>query len=202
MTAVVTFPAPTPRGRASPRSSRQAWESALNARAATRERSTQDGSAPRTTSTRPGSGASCAVHGAVGAGSPRGSRHPQEASEWDIHTSVVQHLRLRGRKDMVWWHTPNEGERGASECAYLKALGMLPGVPDLLLVADGKLYALEIKTKHGHVSADQRAVMDALAAAGAATAVARGIDDAVGCLDRWGLLATPCRGAPRWRASE
>lgn len=53
------------------------------------------------------------------------------------------------------------------------------GIPDLLIINDGKAYALELKTSAGKVSAAQRHEMQRLARAGATVGVVRCLDDLV-----------------------
>jgi len=113
-----------------------------------------------------------------------------KASETQIHISVAQHLRYRARKGVVWFHPANGEKRDKGAAARLKAMGVTPGIPDLVLIADGRTYGLEIKTDRGRVSRDQQDMLAAFNAAGAFTAVAYGIDSALAILDRWGLLAS------------
>src|SRR6516165_5059622 len=55
-----------------------------------------------------------------------------EPLEDQIQKTLVKHLQLRCRPDVVWWHTPNGGYRFKITAALLKALGVIPGVPDLI----------------------------------------------------------------------
>lgn len=68
------------------------------------------------------------------------------------------------------------------------AMGLLPGMPDICLVHDGRFYGLELKRTGGRLSSEQRAVLDALGRAGAVTATAYGLDNALAILAAWGLL--------------
>jgi hypothetical protein len=78
----------------------------------------------------------------------------------------------------------------------LKAMGVKPGVPDVVACFQGKFYALELKADGGRLSTEQRNVLDALRRAGAIVAVATGLDEALRTLESWGLLRPAC-GAPR-----
>lgn len=106
-------------------------------------------------------------------------------SETAIHIAVAEHLRLRAPAGMVWWHTPNEGARTPSEAARLKAMGVKAGIPDLMLVHGGKLYALELKAERGVISKNQQAMLSALSTAGAVVAVAFGLSKALATLEQW-----------------
>jgi hypothetical protein len=73
------------------------------------------------------------------------------------HKAIADHLRLRATPGVLWWHTPNNifagGKRNrkgvAIQASIMKGLGMRAGVPDFLLVRDGKLFALELKREYG-----------------------------------------------------
>lgn len=108
--------------------------------------------------------------------------------EDQIQAAVVMHLTIRATPGIVWWHTPNGGLRNVGEAGRLKALGVKAGVPDLLAVRDGRLFALELKAQGGRVSDAQREMLAALEAAGVATAVAYGLDEALAIFERWGVI--------------
>jgi hypothetical protein len=118
-----------------------------------------------------------------------GSISKPEPSELQIHIAVVQHLKYRARKGIVWWHTPSEGKRTKGEAAKQKALGFIAGIPDLIIIADGKTYGLELKTSRGRLSPEQKGMLAVLNAAGAFASVAYGLDQAISILQAWGLLA-------------
>lgn len=124
-----------------------------------------------------------------------------EPSETQVQISLIQHLRLLARKGVIYWHTPNGGSRDKREAAKLKAMGVVPGIPDLIMLYAGKTYGLELKTKRGVVSADQRAMLDAFRSAGAFAEVAHGIDEALAILNRWGLLQPVAKVGQRLAAS-
>jgi hypothetical protein len=102
----------------------------------------------------------------------------------------VLHLTVRAVPGLLWWHTPNGGYRNAGEAGRFRALGVKAGVPDLLALHGGRLFALELKAERGRVSQAQEAMLADLEAAGATVAVAYGLDDALATFVRWGLLRT------------
>ena len=113
------------------------------------------------------------------------TRHQPEAT---LQRSVIAHLQWRARPGVWFTHIPLGGLRSKVEASILRGLGTVRGCPDLLIVADGKAYFLELKAPHGRVSAEQHACHEALCAAGACVAVAYNIDDALERLAMWGLL--------------
>lgn len=64
----------------------------------------------------------------------------------------------------------------------------LCGVPDLLLVADGRVSFLELKQPRGRLSPVQAAAHAQLRRAGARVETSYGLDHAVEVLKRWGLV--------------
>lgn len=112
----------------------------------------------------------------------------ERITEEAIHRAVVAHVAVRVRPGVVYWHTPNGEARGAGIGGKLKALGTRAGMPDLMLLCCGRLYALELKRDGGRLTDHQRRTLSDLEAAGAVTAVAYGLDDALGRLTSWGLL--------------
>lgn len=108
--------------------------------------------------------------------------------EQQIQKAVVQHLRLRGVKGLVFFHVPNGGRRSAHEGAIFKSLGVRAGVSDLILVHEGKIFAMELKAPGGRATEAQMAFQSDIDAAGAFTAMPEGIDAALQTLEAWGLL--------------
>ena len=88
----------------------------------------------------------------------------------------------------VFFHVPLGGCRSRVEGAILKAIGTVAGVPDIICIFQGRVYALELKAGRGRVTDVQRVVHERLREAGANVAVAHGIDQALAQLERWQLL--------------
>jgi hypothetical protein len=109
-------------------------------------------------------------------------------TEETVHRAIVAHLAHRGAAGVVWWHVPNGEARHAAIGGKLRALGTRKGMPDLMFLRAGTLYALELKREGGKLSEAQRAMLAELEAAGAVVAVAYGLDDALSRLGKWGLL--------------
>jgi hypothetical protein len=109
-------------------------------------------------------------------------------SETQIHRAVIEHLRLRGQPDCVFFHVPNGGYRRPVEARILRGLGVTKGVPDLLLFRGGRAYALELKSESGRPTPEQLAMLARLDAAGVFTAITHGLDRALRVLEAWGIL--------------
>ena len=122
--------------------------------------------------------------------------------EQQIQQAVVAHLRLRAEPKVFFWSTPNEGKRGFVNAAALKAAGMTAGVPDLLILKGGKLYALELKAPGGRLSPSQRMVGARMEECGAEVSVAHSIDEALVTLEYWGILKRSVASASKSTAGE
>jgi hypothetical protein len=114
--------------------------------------------------------------------------HRRRRPEDTLQRAVLEHLRLRGPRTAYWFHVGNGGFRTPVEGAILKSLGVRAGVPDLIIIHDGKTYGLELKADGNKPTKLQIEAQDAMRAAGAEVAVATGIDQAVTQLECWGLL--------------
>ncbi len=108
--------------------------------------------------------------------------------EGQLQRSLIEHLRWRVRGDVWWTHVPNGGARTAIEGAIFKGLGVRPGAPDLLIVADGKAHFLELKAPGRKLSPVQSECHDALRRAGATVETADNIDTALAFLARVGVM--------------
>jgi hypothetical protein len=108
--------------------------------------------------------------------------------EQAIQRAVFAHLAARGAPGTFAFHVPNGGWRSAVEAAILKGLGVVAGVPDLVLIRDGAVFGLELKAHNGRLSPAQVATQEAMRAAGVTVAVATGLDAALAQLESWNFL--------------
>jgi hypothetical protein len=108
--------------------------------------------------------------------------------EREIHRAVVQHLTNRAKKSVVWFHPANGGSRNIIEAVNLKRLGVRAGVSDLILFNTGEFFALELKAPGGRPTIEQMEFQSSFRNAGGHAVIAEGLDEAIGCLNLWGLL--------------
>ena len=108
--------------------------------------------------------------------------------EQQYQRAVIQHIAWRARPGVFAFHVPNGGWRSRVEGAILKAIGTVAGVPDIICIFEGRVYALELKAARGRLTDVQRVVHERLREAGAHVAVAHGIDEALAWLEAWNLL--------------
>lgn len=75
--------------------------------------------------------------------------------ESDIQRECVRLFRLFYPKCMIF-SVPNGGSRNAREAAILNAEGVLPGVSDLIAIAQGRILFVEMKAPNGRQSMHQK----------------------------------------------
>ena len=109
-------------------------------------------------------------------------------SEQNVQRAVCQHLRQRGASGLVWFHVPNGGRRSPVEAAIFNGLGVHAGVSDLILLHDGRAFALELKTERGRPTAAQTQFISEFRAAGGEGSIAHGLNQALHTLENWKLL--------------
>jgi hypothetical protein len=111
-------------------------------------------------------------------------RRPEDA----IQRAVFEHLRIRGAEGAFFFAVPNGGFRRPVEAAILSGLGVRAGVPDVIVIHNGRCFAMELKAEGGRATDKQLACIAALREAGAFTCIAEDLDRALACLESWGLL--------------
>jgi len=74
------------------------------------------------------------------------------------------------------------------EAVNLKRMGVRPGVSDLILFHNRELFALELKAPGGRPTVEQMEFQSDIRDAGGHAFVAIGLDEALNCLNMWGLL--------------
>src|SRR2546427_11905257 len=108
-------------------------------------------------------------------------RHPEQ----DLQKLVLEHLQWRCPKGAFVFHYPAGGWRSPVEAAIFASIGVVAGVPDLLIIYEGRIYVLELKTKHGRLSGIQIETQARMRAAGAIVATAVELDAALEQLEQW-----------------
>ena len=108
--------------------------------------------------------------------------------EQAIQRAVFDHIRARGVPGLFAFHVPNGGYRRPVEAAIMSGLGVEPGVPDVICIHRGKVFALELKAEGGRSTPKQLEAVAKIDAAGGFTCIAEGLDRALAVLEQWGLL--------------
>lgn len=113
---------------------------------------------------------------------------PAGLSEQQIQRAVFQHIAHRGAPGVFAFHPANGGYRRPVEAKILQGLGVTSGVPDIIAIKDGRTFGLELKRIGGKPTDNQLACLAAMERAGAVTAIAEGLDQALDWLEAQGLL--------------
>jgi hypothetical protein len=120
--------------------------------------------------------------------------------EADLQRAVVSALRFALPSTAIIHHSANEVTepcpRGAKRQAVLVGMGVHPGFADLIVLRDGRVLFLELKSLKGKLSPDQEAFRDAVLVQGFGWALVRSLDDALGALADHGFttrVAAPVR---------
>ncbi len=117
--------------------------------------------------------------------------------EADLQRAVVTALRFALPRTAIIHHCANEvtepGPRGAKRQAILIGMGLHPGFADLMVLCEGRVLFLELKSLKGRLSPAQEAFRDAVLAQGFGWALVRSLDDALGALAHHGLTSRVSR---------
>jgi len=113
-----------------------------------------------------------------------------------LQIQIVEYLSLIASKnDFIFFSIPNEGAMTAAGgklpfalMTTLKKMGMLPGVPDLCIIKNGRAYFMEVKTKVGKVKEQQSIIMSRLTNLGCPSIVVRSLEDVKTILTVWSII--------------
>jgi len=120
---------------------------------------------------------------------------PPTPSENQIQMALVERFHYLGRKDAICFHCPNGGWRFKRSAGMLKAMGVLPGVSDLIFLWPVRqALFLELKANGREPTDLQRTFLQRMAAFGFHTAWTDNLDDAVKVLQHYGLMERPTMG--------
>jgi hypothetical protein len=120
-------------------------------------------------------------------------RDPRPISELAIHKATVQVLRLFAAPGVIWFHIPNGEARSRETAAKLKAMGVLAGAGDLIILIPGRpsfnpwpmTCFMEFKTEKGRLSQAQRAFRNDVEKLGCSYALPRSVEEALTILHDW-----------------
>lgn len=102
---------------------------------------------------------------------------------------MIDLLKLCRVKGTIFFHCPNGEARSEVTGAKLKAMGVLPGVADIVVITPGgSANFLELKAPKKTPSPDQITFREACEANGCPYALADSADKAMDALVRWGAV--------------
>lgn len=127
-------------------------------------------------------GRSICVHGK--------KRAPYKYHEQEIQIAIVKWLKLVN-VDAIWYHVPNGCWRSRAEAGILKAMGVMPGVYDLVFNwrSDNGLMIgyVEVKRPGGRLSANEKLFAQLCDKYGISHEMVTDVSDMPRILDKWGI---------------
>ncbi|QCO55557.1 VRR-NUC domain-containing protein [Pseudorhodobacter turbinis] len=106
--------------------------------------------------------------------------------EADAQRAIVFALRIALPRSAIVHHCANEvteaGPRGAKRQAILVGMGVHPGFADLLVISEGRVLFLEVKSAKGRLRPEQDVFRDTVLTQGFGWALVRSVDDALAAL--------------------
>jgi hypothetical protein len=112
--------------------------------------------------------------------------------EADLQKQLFDAMRVLMPHGAFYTHFPMGGG-GFWHGMRMKRLGAVRGVPDVLIIWEGKTFWLELKSPDGTLSLEQRCVGEDLRKAGCRVEVARSVGQALGHIRSFGI---PLRDVP------
>ncbi len=111
-------------------------------------------------------------------------------TEDQLQKSVVQYLTMvfPPNGDVLFFHVPNGGRRDIREASKFKAMGVRPGVADLIFLSPGATHFIELKTDSGRQTPAQKDFARLVDRLGLDYQICRSIDEVSATIKTWGLL--------------
>lgn len=139
---------------------------------------------------------------ATARGTSRGRRDGSKQVEAHLQEAVAAVLDAAEREGwpLVWWHVPNEGNRGKAERGRMHRAGLRHGVPDVeICLPGGVTWRVELKTATGRVSPEQGQLLADLTRLGHRVEVVRSVAELVPLLQeiRRRYIPTPLTARAR-----
>jgi hypothetical protein len=119
-----------------------------------------------------------------------------EPKELQLHIALAERLRWQVRPGVIWMHIPNGELREDALGAKLKAMGVRPGVADLMFIWRDKAAALdllflELKARRGRQTPAQKQFQTDCGVINVRYEIRSDIDSAVELLQQHEILPRP-----------
>jgi hypothetical protein len=116
---------------------------------------------------------------------PKFIERPYVGREDEFQKAISIYLKFTGA---FWFHPPNGGFRKPNEASKFKAMGVLPGIPDCMIL-DGRHgfvgLAIELKVGSNKPTDNQDRVHNQLVSSGWLVCITWSLDDAIALVDWW-----------------
>jgi hypothetical protein len=110
-------------------------------------------------------------------------RRPEQA----LQKQVARYLDFALPKTATWFHPANGGYRRKAEARIFKGLGVKAGVPDIVIIWEGRAYFIELKAGTNKLTEHQVNMMRSLTDAGAGWHCCTSLESVTETLDGWGI---------------
>ena len=121
----------------------------------------------------------------------------RKTPEADAQRAIVQALRFVLPRGAMVHHSVNEvtsgDRRGKTRQAIPVGMGVHPGFTDLIVLSEGRVLFLEVKSKTGRLRPAQEDFRNAVRAQGFAWALVRSVDDTLAALADHGFITRMLR---------
>lgn len=132
---------------------------------------------------------------------PRPKLKPRR-EETTFHVKVFEFLGLVLPREAIAFHPANGGKRDKREAAILKAMGVVAGIPDIIIFWDRRAFCLELKASDGELSIEQRGTQAAIQDAGVPVETVRTFEEITARLSEFGIpLRRTVRFGNEWRVA-
>ena len=113
----------------------------------------------------------------------------KQPSEHQLQVALIEYLAYAARPEIYYFAIPNGGLRNVRVAMKLRNEGTRRGSPDLcFLLPRGRVGWMELKTRKGALSPEQKHFQAKCAELGHWHRVIRNHTEAVGALTEWGVL--------------
>ena len=101
--------------------------------------------------------------------------------------AAIEWIRLAAPQVLAF-HPANGGWRSLREAARFRWIGVVAGIPDIVVITPGGVaYFIEMKAAGGTLSPAQRHIHETLTALGSPPAICRSLDDVRRAFRAWGI---------------
>lgn len=113
--------------------------------------------------------------------------------EGPLHQQIADAFRIElcapgkvSRHGVCWWSVDMAAYAGNAP-GIRTARGCIAGVPDIVVLWQGRAHFIEVKAEDGMLSLPQQSVATAILVAGAAFGAARNANEALALVDAWSI---------------
>lgn len=106
-----------------------------------------------------------------------GIRKRRDNPEERLQMAVAKYLRAALGGNTTFFHPANGGYRRLTEAKRFKAMGVMPGLPDIAIIDSGRIIWIELKADAGRLSAVQAWCHEQLGRARCPPTVCRSVEE-------------------------